>query len=122
MNNIDKLSKAFIKCMDDNNKYNTLESPYCMGIITNINPLNITVEKISFIEEDLLIPYYLKEWNEEVNIITTSNGDPSHSHEIKIIHHPSKFKLNARVLLYGIEPDKQNCKGSYQRYIVLGVL
>ena len=119
MNEVQNLAKKFINIMDNNNSFNKLEDGFCIGTITSVNPLIVTVQSLPLYEEDFLIPYYLQEWTEEVNAETTTNDD--HSHSIIHITHPSKFQVNRKVFLYGIEPDNNNVHGNYQRYVILGV-
>lgn len=119
MNEIQSLAKKFVNVMDNNNEFNTLEDGFYIGTITSTNPLIITVQSLPLYEEDFLIPFYLKEWTEEVNALTTTNNE--HSHTVANIRHPSKLQLGRKVFLYGIEPDNNNVHGSYQRYVILGV-
>lgn len=120
MYDVSKLAKSLVNVMDDNNSYNTLEDAFTMGKITSVAPLIIKVQNLPLYEEDLIIPYYLNAYTDQVNITTSTNDN--HNHNISSIHHPSKFELNRIVCLYGIEPDSKNKHGSYQRYVVLGVL
>ena len=119
MNEIQTLAKKFIDIMDNNNSFNTLEDGFCIGTVTSTYPLIIQVQSLPLYEEDFLIPYYLKEWTEEVY---TSNTDMlDRNNTIAYIKHPSKLQLGKKVFLYGIEPDNNNVHGNYQRYVILGV-
>ena len=60
MNEVQNLAKKFINIMDNNNSFNKLEDGFCIGTITSVNPLIVTVHSLPLYEEDFLIPYYLQ--------------------------------------------------------------
>ena len=115
MNVWNEIGKAFVDTMDENNKYNTLEDGFIIGKIISTNPLLVRHEGLEYDEQDLIIPSYFKSYSEEVTI---DYGDTTRN---VTITYPSKLKINKYIYMYGIEPDRKNCKGNYQRYVVLGV-
>lgn len=115
MNVWNEIGKAFVDSMDENNKYNTLEDGFIIGKIISTNPLIVKNEGLEYDEQDLIIPSYFKSYSEEVTI---DYGDTTRN---VTITYPSKLKIDKYIYMYGIEPDRKNCKGNYQRYVVLGV-
>ena len=105
MNVWNEIGKAFVDTMDENNKYNTLEDGFII----------VKHEGLDYDEQDLIIPSYFKSYSEKVTI---DYGDTTRN---VTITYPSKLKINKYIYMYGIEPDRKNCKGNYQRYVVLGV-
>ena len=108
------IGQAFVDTMYENNKYNTLEDGFIIGKIVSINPLIVKNEGLEYDEQDLIIPSYFKSYSEEVTI---DYGDTTRN---VTITYPSKLKINKYIYMYGIEPERKNCKGNYKRKEVIG--
>lgn len=86
-----------------------------LGKIISVVPLQlVNSDGMPLSDNNLYISKDLLEWDEIVNITTSTNGEPSHTHTVNTIHHPSKFNIGNSVILY---PTEDN-----QKYIVLGVV
>ena len=113
---IENEAKRMIKVMTRNQRKNTLEDAFTKGKIISVNPLIIDVQGLALNENDLDINKYLLAWDEEVII---SDSYDSYS---RTIHHPSKLHVGDYVGLYGLNPDSNTAKGTYQKYILEYVL
>jgi ankyrin repeat protein len=111
-------AKLLLQAMNTQFQKNIIEDGFTIGKVTNLDPLTIDVEGLPLYRSNLYINPYLLEWDEQVDI-TTSTVD-NHSHTITTIHHPSKLKNDNLVAMYGIEYDSDG--KSYQRYCVFCVL
>lgn len=118
--NQNKLAKMLLDCVDTQFQKNMIDDGFAIGKVTNIIPLTIEVEGLPLYSENLYINSYLLEWDETVNIETSVNGSPSHSHTINVIHHPSRLQVGQSVALYGLEWNSDG--KTYQRYCLLCVL
>ncbi|WP_252238978.1 DUF2577 family protein [Clostridium sp. VAP51] len=108
----------FWNSIDSQQEKNMIDEPFGIGKVTSIDPLVIELEGLPLYKNNLYINPYLLAWDEEVNISTSVNNE--HSHNVTIIHHYSKLKVDVRVTYYGIDYDKQG--ETYQKYCVLGVI
>ncbi|MEO2601034.1 DUF2577 family protein [Clostridium butyricum] len=112
------IGDEFLDIFDSRQKENMIEDAMSIGTVTNIEPLIIKIDNLDLYENNFTINPYLKEWEEIVNITTSTNNE--HSHTISKIVHPSKLKIGTKVFCYGNEYDT-NCK-SYQHYAILEVI
>jgi hypothetical protein len=118
MSRKDIIGKMFLQAIDTQTQKNLIDDGFTIGKVVTLDPLTIDVEGLPLYRTNLYINPYLLEWDEQVDI-TTSTVD-NHSHTITTIHHPSKLKDGNLVAMYGIEYDSSG--KSYQRYCVLNVL
>lgn len=112
--------ERLLKIMTKNQEKHTIEDAYTIGKVISVSPLIIDVQGLQLTQNNLEINKYLLEWDEVVNITTSSNDN--HTHTISTIHHPSKLNIGDYVSLYGQEPDEKSSKGTYQKYILQYVL
>lgn len=121
MSKTDVMAKQFYNILSKEFDNNRLDDPMVIGQVENINPLIINIGDLPLYEKNLYINKYLLEWDESVNIVTSTNGgEYSHNHTISTIHHPSKLQIGCYVGLYGLE---WNDKGkTYQKYHVIDIV
>lgn len=112
--------ERLLNIMTKNQRRNTLEDAFTIGKIISVNPLIVDVGGLQLTERNITINKFLLEWDETVDITTSTND--SHSHTITTIHHPTKLNIGDYVSLYGQSPDEQSAKGSYQKYVLQYVL
>ncbi len=111
-------AEIFLGILNTQQEKNTKDEPMEIGKVISLEPLEIEIEGLPLYSNNILINPYLLEWNEEVNITTSIAAD--HTHNISIIHHPSKLKIGSYVYCYGTEYN--DAGKSYQKYIVLEVV
>jgi hypothetical protein len=114
----DILGKMLLEAINVQAQKNLIDDGFTIGRVTNLDPLTIDVEGLPLYINNLYINKHLLEWDEQVNIDTSTVDN--HSHTITTIHHPSKLEIGNLVSMYGIEYDSSG--KSYQRYCVLDVL
>lgn len=121
MSKIDIMTKQFYNVISKEFENRKLDDPMVIGKVISLNPLIINIGDLPLYEKNLFINKYLLEWDEIVNIVTsTSGGEYSHNHTISTIHHPSQLTIGCNVGLYGLE---WNDKGkTYQKYHVIDVV
>ena len=115
---IEKVNDNQIKCTLTREDLETRHA-MSIGTVISLSPLKIKIDDLQLTENNFSINPYLLEYTEEVNITTTTNGEPSHSHQIISITHPTKLKLYSKVLCYGSGYDHYS---GYQYYYVLEVV
>lgn len=116
------MKNAFDTFWDEQQKFilNTIpDDAMSIGTVISLSPLKIKIDDLQLTENNFSINPYLLEYTEEVNMTTTTNGEPPHSHQIISITHPTKLKLYSKVLCYGSGYDHYS---GYQYYYVLEVV
>lgn len=114
--NIEHEAKRMVKAMTRNQRKNTLEDAFTIGKVISVNPLIVDVQGLPLNGNDISINKYLLAWDEKVTITDVDN---TYS---RTIHHPCKLNINDYVGLYGLEPDSNSAKGTYQKYILQYVI
>lgn len=114
------IARMLLESIDAQFQKNIIDDGFDIGVIKSINPLIIEIDGFPLYEKDLYINKYLLAWDEQVNIETSVNGDPSHSHTVSVIHHPTKLQTGYFVTLYGLEWDTDG--KTYQKYCLLNVI
>lgn len=114
------LAKMLLDSINTQFQKNIIDDGFQIGTVRSINPITIEVDGLILYEDNLYINKYLLPWTEECTGLTTLNGNPSHTHGLVYINHPSKLVVGYSVALYGME---WNAEGkTYQKYCVLTVI
>ncbi|AGF56470.1 hypothetical protein B0P06_005261 [Clostridium saccharoperbutylacetonicum] len=97
---------------------NKIDEPFEIGKVISEDPLIIEIEGLPLYRNNLYINPSLLPWDEEVKAITTTVSE--HNHQIILIQHFSKLKIDSYVACYGIEYN--DISKTYQKYVVLEVV